>query len=106
MLFLKFKTICILKNVFGIDCAGCGGTRMVIALLHLDFYQAFRYNPFTFSLLVIGIIYGIYFGLMKLLKKKAYVPDNKWLTILLILAIVFMILRNIPGLEFLSPTEV
>ena len=46
---MKHKTICIIKNLFGIDCAGCGATRMFGALLKLDFYQAFRYNPFMFS---------------------------------------------------------
>lgn len=103
---MKHKTICIIKNLFGIDCAGCGATRMFGALLKLDFYQAFRYNPFMFSLIVISIIYLIYVIAIKLLKKKVWFPNIKWLYVLLVLIILFMILRNIPGLEFLLPTEV
>ena len=103
---MKVDTICGFKNLFGIDCAGCGGTRMFIALFKLDFYQAFRYNPFIFSLIILGIIYAVYAIVMKLLKKKFYVPSIKWLYVLLIAAVIFMVLRNIPGLEFLLPTEV
>ena len=103
---MKLKSICAFKNLFDIDCAGCGGTRMFISLIHLDFYQAFRYNPFLFSLIVLGIIYVIYVVTMKLLKRKFLVPNIKWLYVLLVAAAVFMVLRNIPGLEFLLPTEV
>lgn len=100
------RTICIFKNLFDIECAGCGGTRMFMALFKLDFYQAFRYNPYIFSLLVLGSLYGIYFVIMKLMKKKVYVPSIKWLYVFLITTILFMVLRNLPGFEFLLPTEV
>ena len=100
------RTICIFKNFFHIDCAGCGGTRMFLSILKLDFYQAFRYNPYVFILFILGIIYGIYFCIMKLLKKKVFVPNIKWLYVFLILTFLFMILRNLPGFEFLLPTEV
>ena len=54
----KFK--CLVKDVFGFQCAGCGGTRMLFAILKLDFYQAFRYNPGMFILLIIGFFYIIF----------------------------------------------
>ena len=103
---MKGRTICFFKSLFDIDCAGCGGTRMFISLLKLDFYQAFRYNPYVFSLLV---LVGGYFGyaiIMKLLKKKIYKPNIKLLYVFLGLTFLFMILRNMPGFEFLLPTEV
>ena len=50
---MKSRTVCVFKNLFDIECAGCGGTRMFLSILKLDFYQAFRYNPYVFSLLVI-----------------------------------------------------
>ena len=103
---MKYKTVCAFKNLFDIDCAGCGGTRMFMSLSQLDFYQAFRYNPFLFILLVIGVIYVIYAIVMVILKKKVFKPSIKWLIVLFIAGVIFMILRNIPGLEFLLPTEV
>lgn len=103
---MKEKTICIIKNLFGIDCAGCGTTRMFKAILKLDLYQAFRYNPFVFSLIVVSLIYLVYVVICKLLKKNIWLPNVKWLYVLLVMIILFMILRNIPGFEFLLPTEV
>ena len=52
--------ICPIKNIFNIYCAGCGTTRMIISLLNLDFYQAFRYNPLMFILGIVFLIYVIY----------------------------------------------
>lgn len=103
---MKFKTICLFKNLFDIECAGCGGTRMFMSLLKLDFYQAFRYNPYVFLLLIVGILYGLYFIIMKVLKKKVYVPGIKWLYVFLVMTFLFMLFRNLPGFEFLLPTEV
>ena len=37
-------SICLLKNLFGIECYGCGITKAVIAAIQLDFIRAFNYN--------------------------------------------------------------
>ena len=103
---MKNRTVCVFKNLFDIECAGCGGTRMFLSILKLDFYQAFRYNPYVFSLLVIGGIYVLYALIMKCLKKKIFIPNIKWLYVFLFTTFLFMILRNIPGFEFLLPTDV
>lgn len=100
---MKSRTVCVFKNLFDIECAGCGGTRMFLSIFRLDFYQAFRYNPYVFSLFVVGCIYVI---LMKLFKKKIYKPNIKWLYVFLFTTFLFMILRNTPGFEFLLPTKV
>ena len=39
---------CIYRELFNIYCAGCGSTRMIKTIIHLNFYQAFRYNPLFF----------------------------------------------------------
>ena len=103
---MKSRTVCVFKNLFDIECAGCGGTRMFLSILKLDFYQAFRYNPYVFSLLVIGGIYVLYALIMKCLKKKIFIPNIKLLYVFLFTTFLFMILRNIPGFEFLLPTDV
>ena len=101
---MKFKTICLFKNLFDIECAGCGGTRMFMSLLKLDFYQAFRYNPLMFILGIIFLIYVIYVVIMYLKNKKIYVPNTKIFIAIIILMFLYMILRNIPYFEYLKPT--
>ena len=103
---LIFKPVCPWKKNFGIDCAGCGGTRMIQAILKLDFYQAFRFNPFLFLLLIILIIYILYIILRKYQEKTYYKLKSRDYLILLILVILFMIIRNIPFFDYLKPTVV
>ena len=103
---MKVKSVCAFKNLFDIYCAGCGGTRMLIAILNLDFYQAFRYNPFLFVLIILFIIYLICNIILRLVNKKMYVDKMNMLYILLFVSLLFMIIRNIAGFEFLLPTEV
>jgi hypothetical protein len=37
-------SICLFKNIFGIECWGCGITRATISVIQLDFSRAFHYN--------------------------------------------------------------
>lgn len=99
------KPACPWKTNFHINCAGCGATRMIESIIKLDFYQAFRYNPLLFCLLIILLIYIIYILICKLLKKKYYqIKERDWL-ILLGIIIIYMILRNIPLFSYLKPTD-
>lgn len=96
------RTVCIFKNLFDIECAGCGGTRMVVSILKLDFYQAFRYNPLIFILLTIFVLKLI----QCIITKRKLTISNKTVTILLIVTILFGIARNIPYFSFLIPTVI
>lgn len=96
--------ICPIKKVFNIYCAGCGTTRMIISLLKLDIYQAFRYNSLMFILGIIFLIYIIYVVIMYLKNKKIYIPNYKVFIAIIILILLYMILRNIPYFEYLKPT--
>jgi len=100
---IHFKCI---FNYFGIYCAGCGTTRMFKALFHFKLYQAFRYNPFMFVLLIlsgINIIYNIY---LYMKGRKLKYPNYIDIILLVILLLVYMLLRNIPGGEYFLPTKV
>ncbi|WP_409038851.1 DUF2752 domain-containing protein [Leptospira soteropolitanensis] len=47
-------TVCIFKFLFNIKCLGCGTTRAIWYLIHLDLDNAIKYNQFvviTFPLL-------------------------------------------------------
>ncbi|MCR5609917.1 MAG: DUF2752 domain-containing protein, partial [Lachnospiraceae bacterium] len=43
-----FSIECKLNKYFHINCFTCGLTRMVVSLVRLDFYHAFRYNIVLF----------------------------------------------------------
>lgn len=97
---------CWFREVFGIYCAGCGGTRMVKALFKLDFYQAFRYNPLIFILLILIAVWACYNVYRLISHKKIKWPSEKCCIIFAGVLILYMVLRNIPGFEFLIPTDV
>lgn len=97
---------CIFHKITGLYCPGCGVTRMLISIFKLEFYQAFRYNPYLFILLIITIAYQIIKLITyKLLTKK--IKLNRCIYImLLITTIAFGILRNLPNFSYLIPTVV
>lgn len=54
ILFLSacgFGIPCMFHVVTGWQCPGCGATRMLLSLLHLDWKGAFHYNPALMVLL-------------------------------------------------------
>ncbi|AOW93665.1 hypothetical protein BFN03_16175 [Rhodococcus sp. WMMA185] len=45
--------VCPTKALLGINCPGCGSTRMLYSLLHLDIANALRYNAVGVAALVL-----------------------------------------------------
>ena len=102
--FLGYK--CLFRQMFKVYCAGCGTTRMLEEMIKLEFYKAFRYNPFMFIITVLGFVY-ILFGIFKYIKTKKIIKFKyEYLIIILVLSFLFMILRNIPLFEYLKTTKV
>ncbi len=96
---------CLFYEITGYYCPGCGITRLLFSFLKLDFYQAFRYNPLIFILIIItGIYWLVKFILKKFMNISIEIPNYVYY-ILLVIVIIFGILRNIPMFDFLSPTE-
>ena len=91
-------------NSLNIYCAGCGGTRMFISLINMDFYQAFRYNPLLFVTAILFLIYIISVFICKILKIKVLLFNKNHLITYLIISLLFMILRNTSTFSFLKPT--
>lgn len=56
---------CYCLRKFHIYCPGCGGTRALHALLHLDILQSLKYNPFIiiliiyFTLLFMSVVFKV-----------------------------------------------
>ena len=96
---------CLFHEITGLYCPGCGVTKLTFSLLELDFYQAFRANPLIFILLILAIIYYlIKIILNKLFKINITIPNYVYY-ILLVITILFGVLRNIPGFEFLISVD-
>ena len=50
------KSVCLSVVLFDQECYGCGMTRGVQHLLHLDLEEAWNYNKLAFIVLPLGII--------------------------------------------------
>lgn len=103
--FLNISIFCPFHKITGFYCPGCGITRMLLALISGDFYQAFRYN----SLLFISLPFLLFLYINALLfpRNPFYkkIPANVWYFVIGLL-ILYGILRNIPFFDFLAPTNI
>lgn len=97
---------CMLYEITGLYCPGCGITRMIYAILDLNFYQAFRYNPYLFvTLPFVGII-AIKVMYEYIINNKHYKIVDTLLIVYAISLILYGILRNIQIFSWLSPTKI
>ena len=104
--FFNIYIFCPIHEFTGLYCPGCGTTRMLIAILKLDFYQAFRFNPLLFILspfFIFLFVDGIYSNIKKKKSLQQRMPSFIWY-IALVITIAYMILRNI--FPYLAPTTV
>ena len=96
---------CPFYKATGLYCPGCGLTRSCVRLIHFDFYRSFRNHPAFFVGAVVWVIISIFAFIGK---PKCFRNSKVNLTILYItlgLYILFSIMRNIPGFEFLQPID-
>lgn len=96
---------CTFNRMTGLHCPGCGATRCVHALLHLDFEQALAWNP-LFAVTLPFLLFGLTRFFMQLWTGKRPPPSRWWprwgTRALLAVIIAFWILRNIPCEPFSS----
>lgn len=99
-----FYPVCMFHKVTGWNCPGCGATRSFYALLHGHFQMALKDNAFFIFCLGAMSVRGAWFAQRKFFDKPAghFFPAN-WLWPLLIVALIFSVLRNLPAFSFLSP---
>ena len=112
LLFISIKALdlinykCIYRRLFNFYCAGCGTTRMIKAIFHFKFYQAFRYNPVMFILMITGILYAIYLIIYYIKYGKLKLLSIKIIIIIIVILFIYSLLRNIPYFYFFRPTIV
>ena len=79
---------------------------MIVSFIHLDFYQAFRWNPLCFILLIVGLIYLITGIIIYKRKRVIIVPTVRVWIFLIVLLVLYMIIRNIDMFSYLIPTRI
>lgn len=55
----KQNTICLIKNIFGVECPSCGITRAIISAVQLDIIKAIDYNKIV--IIVLPILIYVWF---------------------------------------------
>ncbi|HEY5233330.1 MAG TPA: DUF2752 domain-containing protein [Verrucomicrobiae bacterium] len=99
-----FYPVCQFHKVTGLNCPGCGATRALYALLHGNLPLALKDNS-LFILSLAGLAArGGWLAARHFLRKAArpfLPPANLWG--FLAIALVFTVVRNLPGFEWLSP---
>lgn len=98
---------CPILKYTGLYCPGCGISRALRSILHLDFYRALRYNAvFTFAFPFISAY--IFALILSYIKNGTDTVSGKIPIVIPYIAvgifILFGILRNIPAFSFLAPT--
>lgn len=104
---LLLRPPCLILRLTGFYCAGCGTQHMVLALLRGDLREAAGQNLF---MLVFLPVLGVYLlaeavryirEKRPLFRSRAFVPV---LSVVLFAAVLFTVLRNLPGFQWLAPS--
>src|ERR1035441_2672210 len=99
----NFYPVCQFHRLTGLNCPGCGGTRALYALLHGHWATALRDNALLVGGLAAVAGRGLWFGAKKLRGQDGEFFRPQFLWPLLVVALVFTVLRNLPAFAFLSP---
>ena len=87
---------CVLHQVTGLECPGCGISRAILALARLDFAAAFGYNA-IWPLILGYLLWVAAAGSLAYVKRGefGYLPGKTWMHAVILGAVVaYGILRN------------
>ncbi|MEU5840990.1 DUF2752 domain-containing protein [Rhodococcus sp. NPDC047139] len=93
---------CPTYSLFGILCPGCGSSRMLYSILHLDIPAALHYNALgLLALVVLLVVFGVW-----TVGRARATPMPRWTRfrwaphLVLILTALWFVVRNIPVAPF------
>jgi hypothetical protein len=100
----SFYPVCQFHRVTGLYCPGCGATRASYQLLHGNILVALRDNALFVLLLPVLTARGIWYLNRQRRRQpvRFFIPPVA-LWIFLVLALVFVVIRNLPAFSFLAP---
>lgn len=73
-IFDNEHTLCLIKNIFGTECYGCGITRALFSILYFDIRSAIGYNPLV--IFVFPIMVYLWIKLIVLKIKELIILNN------------------------------
>lgn len=94
-------SLCLVKNLFGISCFGCGLTRGFICILELDFKKAIEYNVLSIPLFISIFLYttfsiiDIVFSKEFINKTDDFLSKKYMFVVYIVILILSTILNNI-----------
>ena len=99
-----FYPVCQFHRLTGLNCPGCGMTRALHALMHGEFLQALRDNALLVFAVAAVVLRGGWHGWNQFAGR----PNGEFFPVtflwpLLVVAVIFTVLRNLPAFSFLSP---
>jgi len=102
----NFYPVCQFHLLTGLYCPGCGATRAAYQLLHGNLLVALHDNAlFVLALAALGIR-GVWFLKQRFSHRTVrYFTPPVALWVLLGVALVFAVLRNLPAFSFLAPVN-
>ena len=96
ILHTPFRIPCLFREVTGLQCPGCGTSRMALALMRFDIPAAFAYNPIAFFSFPAWFLISIcaFVGRPKALRSSKNLL--RFLYINIVIYMIFAIFRNLP----------
>ncbi len=96
VLLTGLKIPCVFKLITGLNCPGCGVTRMVVAAVRLNFSKAFWLNPYLFTNLPVILFCLVYSDIRYIQTGERALGFTKWiLWCEIALALIFGVVRNV-----------
>ena len=96
ILHTPFRIPCLFREVTGLQCPGCGTSRMALALMRFDIPAAFAYNPVAFFSFPAWFLISIcaFIGRPKALRSSKNLLRILYINI--VVYMIFAIFRNLP----------
>ena len=96
---------CPVNKLTGLACPGCGVTHFFVHILHFEFAEAFRENLAISVLIPVWAVTAAAVGIKNGFSgfyQNRFVKSLAWVSVALL--IIFGVVRNLPGCEFLLPS--